>query len=120
VPVYAQIMDQIRKRVLDGKLTRGTPLPSVRVLADSLDLNPNTVAKAYALLEREGTVRTVSRRGTFVEAAVDNPPIDRRAEEAADRVLAEAEARGIEKRQILDALRRRLEGAGSRPRRRRR
>ena len=65
-PIYVQIMDQIRARVRDGALLAGTPLPSVRQLAGDLEVNPNTVAKAYALLEHEGVLLTRSRRGVFV------------------------------------------------------
>lgn len=119
-PVYVQIVDQVRDRVRSGGLPAGSPLPAVRQLASDLGVNPNTVAKAYSLLEREGVLQTVSRRGTFVaEAAPQRAALalDRRVEDAVHRVLAEAAAAGIERQELLAALRRELEEGGP-PRRR--
>jgi GntR family transcriptional regulator len=56
VPVYRQIQDQIRFLVASGVLGAGSELPSTRALAAELGLNPMTVSKAYALLERDGVV----------------------------------------------------------------
>jgi GntR family transcriptional regulator len=66
VPVFAQLIDQIRSAVLRGELKPGTPLPAIRQLATDLQLNPNTVAKAYALLERDAIIETRGRHGSFV------------------------------------------------------
>ena len=65
-PVYRQIMDQIKLQIALGKLTKGDKLPTVRDLAANLVINPNTIAKAYRLLEREGVIATRSGSGTFV------------------------------------------------------
>jgi GntR family transcriptional regulator len=54
VPVYRQLMDQIRFHVASGLLKPGEELPSTRALSAELDVNPMTISKAYALLEREG------------------------------------------------------------------
>ena len=56
-PVYRQIMDQIKLQIALGKLTKGDKLPTVRDLAANLVINPNTIAKAYRLLEREGVIK---------------------------------------------------------------
>ena len=66
VPIYAQIMDQIRALVRERELVPGDPLPSVRQLAGDLEINPNTVARSYGLLAREGILETARRRGTLI------------------------------------------------------
>jgi len=66
LPVYEQIVAQVRKAVADGSLEPGSALPPIRQLARDLDLNPATVAKAYQLLEKDGVLETAGRRGTFV------------------------------------------------------
>ncbi|MDE2701029.1 MAG: GntR family transcriptional regulator [Gemmatimonadota bacterium] len=66
VPVFAQLIDQIKKAVLSGELSSGTALPSIRQLANDMGLNHNTVAKAYRLLERDAVIETKGYRGTFI------------------------------------------------------
>src|SRR5216110_880846 len=65
-PVFAQLIDQVRGAVQGGALKPGTPLPAIRQLAADLQINPNTVAKAYALLERDAVIETRGRAGSFV------------------------------------------------------
>ena len=65
-PVYRQIMDQIKLQIAQAKLVKGDKLPTVRELAERLVINPNTIAKAYRLLEREGVIATRTGSGTFV------------------------------------------------------
>ena len=65
-PLFKQLMDQIKKAVMDGLLKPDDPLPSIRQLANDLELNHNTVAKAYRLLERDSVIQTKGYRGTFV------------------------------------------------------
>ena len=65
-PVYEQIISQICEAVTDGQLKIGTMLPSIRQLASDLEINHNTVAKAYQFLERNGVIITAGRRGTFI------------------------------------------------------
>jgi GntR family transcriptional regulator len=65
-PVFTQLMEQIRSAVQGGDLKPGAPLPAIRQLAADLQINPNTVAKAYALLERDGVIETRGRAGSFV------------------------------------------------------
>ncbi|HEV7815416.1 MAG TPA: GntR family transcriptional regulator [Janthinobacterium sp.] len=64
--VYEQIVRQIQLGVQLGKLAPGMPLPSIRQFAGDLDLNPNTVAKAYKILENNRVIRTAGRKGTFI------------------------------------------------------
>ena len=66
VPLFAQLMEQIKKAVLGDKLSPGDALPSIRQLANDLELNNKTVAKAYRLLERDSVIQTKGYRGTFI------------------------------------------------------
>ncbi len=65
-PIYRQLFEQIQSRVARGEMTEGERLPSVRELALGLRINPNTVARAYGELEREGLVVRQQGRGVFV------------------------------------------------------
>jgi GntR family transcriptional regulator len=66
VPIYRQIVDQICRAVATGKLTAGEQMPSVRALAEQLVINPNTVARTYADLIREGVLEAHQGKGVFV------------------------------------------------------
>jgi len=65
-PIYKQITEQVRLAVATGKLAVGEGLPSVRALAEQLVINPNTVARAYGDLSREGVIESRAGRGYFV------------------------------------------------------
>jgi GntR family transcriptional regulator len=65
-PIYQQIVDQIRFRILSTQLKTGDELPTIRGLAESLKVNPNTIARAYRELEHEGLVEKRRTTGTFV------------------------------------------------------
>ncbi len=66
VPLFAQLIDQIKKAVLADRISPGEALPSIRQLANDLELNHKTVAKAYRLLERDSVIQTKGYRGTFI------------------------------------------------------
>lgn len=72
VPIYEQIMEQIKGRIVRGELSFDTALPSVRALSKELKISALTVKKAYDALEEEGLVRTVHGKGTFVAGANRN------------------------------------------------
>jgi GntR family transcriptional regulator len=65
-PVYQQIIDQVKRDIAIGRLGRDEKLPTVRQLAGQLAINPNTIAKAYQQMEREGIITTRPGSGTFV------------------------------------------------------
>ncbi len=65
-PIYTQIADGIRGQILSGILLAGDRLPSVRELAGSLTINPNTIQRAYRELENAGFIATVPGKGCFV------------------------------------------------------
>ena len=67
--IYEQIVEKLSERIMQGILQEHTPLPSVRSLATELSINPNTVQRAYAELERLGYSYSVKGKGSFVAAA---------------------------------------------------
>ena len=68
VPVYRQIIDQVRGGIASGSLAVGDQLPTVRQLAVDLSINPNTVVRAYRELELGGLLETHQGTGTFISA----------------------------------------------------
>ena len=65
-PIYEQVKDGLRRLVVTGAMRPGDKLPSVRSLASSLAINPNTIQRAYEALEREGYLYSVAGKGSFV------------------------------------------------------
>jgi len=65
-PIYEQIKDGFRKLIISNALSANEKLPSVRELASSLAINPNTIQKAYRDLESDGYIYTIAGKGTFV------------------------------------------------------
>jgi GntR family transcriptional regulator len=73
-PIYTQIVEQVKQRVLSGELKPGDQLPTVRALALELRVNFNTVARAYRLLDEAGIISTQQGRGTYI---LEVPPPER-------------------------------------------
>jgi GntR family transcriptional regulator len=93
VPIYQQIVNQIKYLVSSGRLTAGEELPPIRTLAEKLVINPNTVARAYRELESAGIVEKRRTAGTYVSD--QGSPLARRERlkiltERIDALLAEA------------------------------
>ena len=65
-PIYEQMVEKLERLIVSGGLEQGSKMPSVRSLAVDLAVNPNTVQRAYTLLEQEGYLYTVAGRGSFV------------------------------------------------------
>jgi GntR family transcriptional regulator len=105
VPIYQQLTDQICAAIARGKLRADERLPSVRELSQTLVVNPNTVARAYTELEREGVLYTRPGMGVFVAAAREPAPKKVRRERltaALDRLLVEAVRLGFTTEELLD------------------
>src|SRR5712691_5655018 len=66
--VYLQLVDQVKAAAASGAVRDGDPLPGIRPLAEELRVNRNTIAKAYAELENQGIIETISGKGCFVRA----------------------------------------------------
>ena len=108
VPIYMQILNQVKRATASGLLKPGDQMPSVRELALELTVNPNTVAKAYQELERDGVIKTVRGIGTFVAEKEVKIVYEERVKvllTAIDKVLIEAHHLGFsedEVRQFID------------------
>ncbi len=113
VPFYRQIIDQVLLAVADGRLKPGEQLPTVRQLAVDLQVNLNTVAKAYREMEIRGIVQTQQGTGTFVAARPGAKTREKRKalQELLDRLIANAEAHGIPLEDLVEALAERAEKA---------
>jgi GntR family transcriptional regulator len=111
VPIYKQITEQIRMAVATGRLTVAEQLPSVRALAEALVLNPNTVARAYADLAREGLIETRPGRGVFIipKRKVLHPAEGRRRiEPLINTLISEAMAMDFSAEELQGAFERQL------------
>lgn len=104
-PIYRQLATQVREGVARGRLQPGQKLPSVRELSRSLVVNPNTIARAYTELEREGVLNTRQGKGVFVA----RPSCDltksakrKKLQERLDALLTEAVYLGFLKQEVLD------------------
>jgi len=89
VPLYLQLIEQVKRAVALGTLASGEQLPTVKSLALDLTINPNTVARAYRDLERDGIIETSPGRGSFVRTG-DGSEARRAIGDVAESVLAEA------------------------------
>jgi GntR family transcriptional regulator len=103
-PLYAQIIDGLRRALVVGALRAEDPLPSVRELAAQLVVNPRTVLQAYRELEREGVLYVRRGQGTFVAPNV-HADRHRLARDVAKRMLLEARRNGLSLRELVRALR---------------
>ena len=72
MPIYEQIVNQVEKYIVLGLLKANEQLPSVRQVAFDLGINPNTIQRAYAELERKGVIVSVVGKGTFVKDKIDD------------------------------------------------
>ncbi|MDO8672502.1 MAG: GntR family transcriptional regulator [Dehalococcoidia bacterium] len=85
MPIYLQIIEQVKRAVALGEVAASDQLPTVKQLATDLLINPNTVAKAYRDLEREGVIETFSGKGSFVSATmVETTRVDQLAKFAGE------------------------------------
>lgn len=111
LPIYRQIADQIRQAIAVGKIATGESVPSVRGLAAELVVNPNTVAKAYSSLVRDGVLDSHQGRGYVVAQRREiytRKERQRRLEAVMDPFLAEALSLGFDAEQIQTEVGRRL------------
>jgi GntR family transcriptional regulator len=109
MPVYLQLREQVLHALSRGQLKAGDQLPTVREVAVSLTINPNTVNRAYAELERDGLLTSRRGRGTFVSDA--GKPADAsshavRLKDIARRFLGEARAFGFSVQELVAAVER--------------
>ena len=110
VPPFEQVRLQLLEQVRSGGLPAGSKLPTVRRLADDLGLAPNTVARCYRELERDGIIETRGRNGTFVAWSPDSA--ERGAQEAAQSFADRVRTLGIDTDRALALVRAALGAAG--------
>jgi GntR family transcriptional regulator len=118
VPVYRQIIDQVRGGMASGSLVAGDQLPTVRQLAVDLAINPNTVARAYRELELGGLLETHQGTGTFISAQKikrGNAERERQLTQIVEDCVARAGAAGFTVEELIEQL----HGLVSEPTRRR-
>jgi GntR family transcriptional regulator len=109
LPVYRQIMDQVRRMIVGGRLAPGERLPSIRELASSLQVNPLTVGKAYGELERDGVVEMRRGLGMYVRPRQPvmrslNRGVPAGVAQAARRLVLEAAQAGLDRLQTTRAV----------------
>jgi len=108
VPVYRQIIDQVRGGMASGTLASGDQLPTVRQLAVDLAINPNTVMRAYRELELGGMLETHQGTGTFIsdkKISRNNAERERQLDQVAGEIAARAGAAGFTLDEVLERLR---------------
>ena len=106
-PIYEQIGDQIKEKIMHGVLKADTSLPSVRTLAKELKVSALTVKKAYDALEEEGFVTTIHGKGTFVTASDKQLAVEARkraVEEEFDKAIDKAVSVGMNQNEILELV----------------
>ena len=110
VPIYLQIVNQVKYLVAARRLAPGEELPAIRVLAEKLTVNPNTVARAYRELEMAGVVEKRRTTGTYVSSGGSKLARRERIRilsERVDGVLAEARQMGVSIDEVIDLVRER-------------
>ena len=112
VPFYRQIVDQIRYGIASGRLLPGEQIPTVRDLAVQLEINPNTVRKAYSELEILGVLDTQQGTGTFVankEIEITDFEKERMLGQICDELVARGQQYNLTLREIYEHIQRRIE-----------
>jgi GntR family transcriptional regulator len=112
LPIYQQLAQQVREAIARGDLQPEARLPSVRQLSRELVVNPNTIARAYTELEREGIVTTRPGMGVFVAPPrneLTKAARDHRLAESLDRWLTEAVHLGYSAEEVIQLVNRRVQ-----------
>ena len=107
-PIYRQIVDQVRAQIAGGRLREGEYLPSVRRVAETVDVNPMTISRAYGLLEQEGLVDRIRGKGMRVcaVAQVDGvPERQRQLLPLLEEAIRRADELQLTAEQVLEVLR---------------
>ena len=102
-PIYEQLYKKVVELILKKELKTGDKLPSVRELAKSLGVNPNTVSKAFQLLERDNVIYSLAGRGSFV-SDVNTDKVKEKAFSEFDKAVDEALDAGISREKLAERL----------------
>lgn len=112
VPIYEQLMEQIKSEIIYSRLKENEALPSVRTLAGELRISDLTVKKAYDGLEAAGFVTTIHGKGTYVTAADRQLAMEARRKTVEDefqKIIDRAEAMGLDREEILEIVQKLIE-----------
>lgn len=107
IPIYEQIVNQIKKQINDYTLKENDPLPSVRSLSKELKISALTVKKAYDTLEEEGLTKTIHGKGTFVLAVNKEILLEeakKEIEEYLEKALQKAKQSGVSHKEVKELL----------------
>ena len=107
VPIYLQIINQIKQLITSGRLTVNQELLPIRVLAEELLVNPNTVARAYRELETEGWVYKKRGAGTFVSSqknTLSKEVCKKQIKDRIDALLTEAQHMNVSTEEVIDLI----------------
>jgi len=104
-PIYEQVTERFKELILKGALEPDSQLPSVRSLAMDLSINPNTIQRAYADLERQGYIYSVKGKGSFISAS-DQLIQEKRVEvfKEFDKLVQEAKSIGITEDMLINKV----------------
>jgi len=112
IPIYLQIVEQVRQQIASGILKSGDQLPTVRALASELRINFNTVSRAYHILDESGIISTQQGRGTYI---LELPPPEKAEklrqeslESLSRRYLDQAQQLGFDYTQALEHLKQQI------------
>lgn len=104
-PIYEQVVEKLERLIVGGGLEAETKMPSVRNLAMELSVNPNTIQRAYAQLEQEGYLYTVSGRGSFVAPASEwRESKQQKVLKEWEDITAQVRAVGVSKEKLLERI----------------
>jgi GntR family transcriptional regulator len=111
MPVYLQVVDQIKAAAASGAIQSGEPIPSIRPLAEELRVNRNTIAKAYTELESQGIIETIPGKGCFIRP--NNSPLKKEVRrklltEEIDQVIIQAHHLQVPPAELLSLVHQRL------------
>ncbi|MBB6453515.1 GntR family transcriptional regulator [Salirhabdus euzebyi] len=107
VPIYEQIVREVRERIIQGIVKPGDKVPSIRELSAELMVNPNTVSKAYKELERSGIFVTLRGKGTFINEDVKdlkNNAEKQKVQERAKRLVVDSIYAGIDGKELISII----------------
>ncbi len=112
IPIFRQIVEEIKTMIASGELHPGKQLPSIRELAVLLNINPNTIAKAYKQLESEGFLTTRKGVGVFVHYNLDESIVKELKTEIINKKINEliqaVDKLGIKKEELINEIKKHL------------
>lgn len=108
VPIYRQVIDQVKTLIATGRLEQGVLLPSVRQVSKELDVNPMTVSKAYSLLEKEGVLEFARGQGMRVlKSSIPKNNLEKRNEDIVPllkEVVIKSKQLSLDQKNVIDLL----------------